>query len=45
MQTGKLTENWRKKDGCRQGSILRTSGRRVDADREAYWELEEEFFE
>jgi hypothetical protein len=36
MQTGKLTKNWRKKGECRQGSILRTGGRRVNADREAY---------
>jgi hypothetical protein len=42
LQTRKLTGNWRKKDGCREGSILRTGGRRVDADRESYWELEEE---
>jgi hypothetical protein len=42
MQTGKLTENWRKKGECRQGSILRTGGRSVNADREAYLELEEE---
>jgi hypothetical protein len=33
------------KEGCRKGSILRTGGRRVDADKEAYWELEEEHFE
>jgi len=43
MQTGKHPRNWKKKkSGCRQGSILRTEKRRVDADREAYWELEEE---
>jgi hypothetical protein len=27
MQTRKLTGNWRKKGGCRQGSMLRTGGR------------------
>jgi len=41
MQTGKLTGNWRKKGECRQESLLGTGGRRVNADREAYWELEE----
>jgi hypothetical protein len=44
MQTLKITVNWRKKDGCRQGSILGTGGRGVDADKKAYWELEEEHF-
>ena len=38
----KRAENWRKKGGCRQRSLLGIGGRRVDADREAYWELEEE---
>ena len=42
MQTGKLTGNWRKKGECRQGSLLGTGGKRVDADREDYWKLEEE---
>jgi hypothetical protein len=32
IQTGKHTGNWRKKVGCRQGSILGTGGRRVDAE-------------
>jgi hypothetical protein len=41
MQTAKHTWNWRKKGECRQGSILGTGGRRVDANREAYLELEE----
>ena len=45
MQTELLTGNWRKKSGCRQGSILGTGKRRVDADREAYFVLEEEYFE
>jgi len=42
MQTGKFTVNRRKKDECRQESLLGTGGRRVNADREAYWELEKE---
>ena len=33
-----------KKGGCRQESLLETGGRRVDADRDAYWELEEEWW-
>ena len=41
----KRAENRRKKSGCRQGSILGTGKRRVDADREAYFVLEEEYFE
>ena len=42
IQTGRFTGNWRKKFGCKQGSILGTGGRRVNEVREAYWELEEE---
>jgi hypothetical protein len=42
MQTVKLTGNGRKKGECRQGSILGTRRRRVDADREAYLEQERE---
>jgi hypothetical protein len=42
MQTRKLTGNWMKKGGCRQGSLLGTGGRRVVVDKEANWELEEE---
>jgi hypothetical protein len=37
----KRAGNWRKKGGCRQGSLMGTGGRKVDADREAYWELDE----
>jgi len=43
MQTGKFTVNRRKKDECRQGSILGIGRRRrVDADREAYLEQKRE---
>jgi hypothetical protein len=36
------TRNRKEKGGCKQGNTLRTGGRRVNADREAYWELEVE---
>jgi hypothetical protein len=44
MQTGKHTWNCRKKGGCRQGSVLGTGGKGVDADREVYRELQEEHY-
>ena len=42
MQRAKLTGKWVMKGGYRQGSMLGTGGRRVDADREVYCEPEEE---
>jgi len=42
MQRAKLTGKWVMKGGYRQGSMLGTGGRRVDAESEAYWELGDE---
>lgn len=38
----KRAGNWKEKGGCRQGSSLGTRGRRVNADSQAYLEMEEE---